>query len=105
MEEFKDLYAVLGVAPIAPQEVIRAAYRAMARLHHPDVNKASDESTRMAYINKAYAVLSCPQSRREYDRSLTLNRQIESRRVNKRFDYPAVVLTTYDHRGRLHAYA
>jgi DnaJ-class molecular chaperone len=113
MHEFKDLYAVLGVTSTAPYEVVRAAYRVMARLHHPDVNKkATSAQSRMAHINKAYEVLSCPQRRREYDLSLKhTNRQFETNSTHEHrgaytsFDYPAHVLTTYDHRGRLHAYA
>jgi DnaJ-class molecular chaperone len=113
MEEFKDLYAVLGVTSAAPHEVIRAAYRAMARLHHPDVNKRGvNEPSMMAYINKAYEILSCPQRRREYDLSLNQANRLsatksahEYRGVHTSFDYPATVLTTYDHRGRLRAYA
>jgi len=43
----------LGVAPSAPVEVIQAAYRALARLHHPDlVGEAS--TARMQAINAAY---------------------------------------------------
>ncbi|MDD2283553.1 MAG: DnaJ domain-containing protein, partial [Eubacteriales bacterium] len=31
----KDYYKVLGVSPGAPTEVIRAAYRALMKKHHP----------------------------------------------------------------------
>ena len=33
----KDYYKVLGVAPGAPTEVVKAAYRALMKIHHPDV--------------------------------------------------------------------
>lgn len=113
MNQFKDLYAVLGVTSTAPQEVIRAAYRAMARLHHPDVSKhRASEQSMMADINQAYEVLCCPQRRREYDLCLKKSNRPsatksahEYRGVHTSFDYPATVLTTYDHRGRLSAYA
>lgn len=47
-------HATLYVLPNAPKEVIRAAYRALATIHHPD---AGGDSERMIEINKAYAAL------------------------------------------------
>ena len=112
MNEFNDFYAVLGVTSTAPYEVIRAAHRAIARLHHPDLSKnTKDEQSSMAYINRAYELLSCPQRRREYDLSLKqTQRQFDTKRPHEHrgsptsFDYPTGVLTTYDHRGRLNSY-
>ena len=111
MDRFKDLYAVLGVASTAPHEVVRAAYRVMAKLHHPDVNiQMADNAHKMARINQAYEVLSCPLRRREYDhwvaqsqRPFTAKHFVDDQ--NTRFKYSDTVLTTYDHRGRLHAHA
>jgi curved DNA-binding protein CbpA len=54
----RDPYAVLGVAPDASQATIKAAWRRLAREHHPDL--ATDEAARrradrrMAEINAAY---------------------------------------------------
>ena len=39
--EFKDYYAVLGVAKQASQEDIQRAYRQLARKYHPDINQAA----------------------------------------------------------------
>jgi curved DNA-binding protein CbpA len=51
-----DPYAVLGVAPSAPDGELRAAYRRLAQLHHPDHNGGSPESARrFAAIQEAYA--------------------------------------------------
>lgn len=47
-------HATLYVLPNAPKEVIRAAYRALAAIHHPDVG---GDSERMIEINHAYAAL------------------------------------------------
>jgi hypothetical protein len=44
-------YKVLGVDPAAPEEVIRAAYKARARKAHPD---AGGSNKKMAEINEAY---------------------------------------------------
>ena len=67
-------YEELGVAPDAPLETIRDAYRNVARLLHPDVQtdpvlKESAES-QMKRINHLYGVLSDPERRRRYDHEL-----------------------------------
>lgn len=46
-----DPYAALHLLPSAPPEVIKAAYRALAQLHHPD--RGGDTRT-MQQINLAY---------------------------------------------------
>ena len=58
----KDPYAVLGVEPGAPPDDIKAAWRALARRHHPDLTGDDPEmaqraTRRMAEINAAYAAL------------------------------------------------
>lgn len=66
--EQKDYYETLGIAGSADVKQIRDAYRRLALLHHPDRNQNSpDAAERMKAINEAYAVLSDPAKRREYD--------------------------------------
>ena len=112
MNSFQDHYAVLGVAPSADPDVIRAAYRVLAQRHHPDRNAHTDGSA-MVRLNQAYAVLSCPKRRAEFDIvQRRMHAPIQANRFNT-YARPSssstprgpVVLTTYDHRGRLHAYA
>ncbi len=107
-----DLYAELGVAPKAEPEVIRAAFRALAQRYHPDrqVGSSALWAAKMVRINHAYKVLSQPEQRRAYDASLCAPRP--------RFVAPLIhtttsqafvrgaqpFLTTYDARGRLHAF-
>ncbi len=64
---------MLGVAPDADQHAIRAAYRQLARDHHPDrVRSSSAAGAReMPAINEAYRVLNDPGRRAVYDRALT----------------------------------
>lgn len=50
-------YCVLGVTPEATPEQIRAAYRALARQYHPDVNKSEDAAEHFKQVHEAYAVL------------------------------------------------
>jgi DnaJ-class molecular chaperone len=64
----RDLYQILGVARDADEDVIRKAYRKLARRHHPDVNpndKTAEE--KFKEISHAYSVLSDTEKRRAYD--------------------------------------
>jgi DnaJ-class molecular chaperone len=64
----KDYYRVLGVDDSASQQVIREAYRKLAFQYHPDRNKDDPEaSNQMKALNEAYATLSNPIKRAEYD--------------------------------------
>lgn len=63
-------YEVLGVAPTATPKAIRAAYRALAQLLHPDTSTEPDSHTRFSELAAAYAVLSDRVKRRAYDAAL-----------------------------------
>jgi curved DNA-binding protein len=65
--EFKDYYKVLGVDRGTDQKTISAAYRKLARQHHPDVNKAAGAEDRFKEINEAYQVLGDREKRARYD--------------------------------------
>lgn len=63
-----DYYEALGVSPDASDEEIKRAFRRLAREHHPDATGGDPESERRyKAISEAYAVLSDPRKRREYD--------------------------------------
>ena len=64
-----DYYGLLGVAPDATDEEIGRAFRALAKLLHPDRIGAGDteEQHRFKQITAAYEVLSNPRLRRDYD--------------------------------------
>ncbi len=65
----KDYYAILGVEKTASQDEIKRAYRELAKKYHPDKNPGDPEAEeRFKEINEAYAVLSDPDKRAEYDR-------------------------------------
>jgi curved DNA-binding protein CbpA len=64
----RDYYEVLGIAPIASAEEIRRAYHKLAFQCHPDRNgKSKKAHKKMQELNEAYAILSDPIKRREYD--------------------------------------
>jgi len=65
----RDLYEILGVDPRASQDEIRQAYRRLAREAHPDVRRDDPQATeQFKEINEAYAILSDPAKRTQYDR-------------------------------------
>ena len=66
--EFKDYYAVLGVAKNASQAEIQRAYRKLARKYHPDINKTPGAEDRFKDLGEAYEVLKDPDKRAKYDR-------------------------------------
>lgn len=65
--EFKDYYAVLGVAPDADAAAIKQAYRRLARKYHPDVSQAADAEAQFKAVGEAYEVLKDPAKRQQYD--------------------------------------
>jgi curved DNA-binding protein CbpA len=66
--EFVDHYKVLQVDPEADPDVIRAAYRALARKYHPDVAGSTAVDTRMTAINAAWQVLRNAERREAFDK-------------------------------------
>lgn len=65
----EDPYDVLGVRRGDSDETIRAAYRKLAKKHHPDLNPGkADAAERFKAINAAHALLSDPVKRGKFDR-------------------------------------
>ncbi|OCQ91100.1 molecular chaperone DnaJ [Oscillatoriales cyanobacterium USR001] len=63
-----DYYEILGVSRDADKEEIKRAYRRLARKYHPDVNNEPGAEERFKEINRAYEVLSEPETRARFDR-------------------------------------
>lgn len=64
---FTDHYRVLGVAADASPAIIKAAYRTLARTHHPDISKAAGAEQRFKAVAEAYETLHDPKRRAAYD--------------------------------------
>ena len=68
MPAAKDYYKILGVAKNATPEEIKKQYRKLAMETHPDRNKDDKQAEeKFKAINEAYAVLSDPRKRKQYD--------------------------------------
>ena len=68
MPKLKDYYEVLGVPRTATQKEITAAFRKLARKHHPDLNAGDKQAEgRFKEISQAHDVLSDAKKRRLYD--------------------------------------
>jgi curved DNA-binding protein CbpA len=66
----KDYYGILGVTPTAELAVIKAAYKALAAIYHPDRNSTKEAVTKMQAINEAWEILSDPSTRKKYDEAI-----------------------------------
>ncbi len=65
--EFKDYYAIMGVARDATQDEIKRSYRKLARKYHPDVSDDPQAEDRFKEIGEANEVLKDPEKRAAYD--------------------------------------
>ncbi len=81
----RDYYSILGISQSATQLEIKAAYRSLAKLHHPDKHGGSPEKERLfKEINEAYSVLSHTDTKFAYDKQFVWQ---EERRYQPQTQY------------------
>ena len=68
MGDIKDWYQVLQISEQATDEMMKAAYRKLAKKYHPDAHPGDKEcEERFRSVSEAYRILSDPEKRRAYD--------------------------------------
>lgn len=85
-----DYYKSLGVEKTATADDIKKAFRKLAVKYHPDRNQGdSAAEEKFKEINEAYAVLSDPEKRKQYDTfgSSDFHRQYSQEDIFKGFDF------------------
>jgi curved DNA-binding protein len=89
-----DYYQILGVSRDATPEEIKKAYRKLAHKYHPDKAKGDKKQAEEKFkqISEAYAVLSDPQKRQEYDQvgSQVFRQKFSQEDIFRGFDFSDV---------------
>jgi curved DNA-binding protein CbpA len=87
-----NYYKILGVLNDAEHIVIVAAYRALANRYHPDKWSGDKDFShrKMSQINEAYATLSDPIKRAEYDSSIDKNEYFSEDTSDSEFNDPII---------------
>lgn len=80
-----NYYEVLEISQNASEEVIKMAYKALAKKYHPDVFTGIPEfaNEKMKEINEAFSVLSNADKRKEYDSNLANWRSYQESHFSK----------------------
>lgn len=68
-EKTKDPYEILQVSKNAEIEVIKAAYKGLAKKYHPDANNSPETRKRMRDINWAFEILNDELKRKDWDKT------------------------------------
>lgn len=65
-----DYYAVLNIDDDASDAEVKSAYRALAKVCHPDISGDEEGHNMCILLNEAYTILSDPEQRSSYNRAL-----------------------------------
>ncbi len=83
LNEAPTLYAVLGIKRDATEDVVKSAFRRLARVTHPDVNKEPTAAEDFRALKAAYDLLSDAAKRAKYDAGLALSQSIHTETGNR----------------------
>jgi len=82
--DIENHYATLGLDRNCTVADIRAAYRTLAKIHHPDINHGTSEAqSRTQVLNRAYTILSHPERRRAYDEKLNRHEKTPAEKYSR----------------------
>lgn len=81
----KDYYQILGISKESTDSDIKRHYRKLALQFHPDKNKAPGAAEAFKMVGNAFAVLSDPDKRKQYDMYGSEEQQ-QRRRTNTYYD-------------------
>ena len=84
-----DYYSILNVDSKASDEIIRSAYRKLARKWHPDVNPSEKARENFDILSEAYQVLSDPKKRKQYDTLLAFSFGLPLKKIKDKYINPA----------------
>ena len=88
-----NYWSLLGVSPECDSNELKSAFRKEARKWHPDLNKNDlNAEERFKLINEAYAILSDPKKRREWEKKNKKEQDIFDNRFPTYEEYLDVVL-------------
>ena len=88
-----NYWSLLGVSPDCDSNELKSAFRKEARKWHPDLNKNDvNAEERFKLINEAYAILSDPKKRKEWEKLNNKSRDIFENRFPTYEEYLDVVL-------------
>ncbi|MBW3041942.1 DnaJ domain-containing protein [Prochlorococcus marinus] len=88
-----NYWSLLGVSPECDSNELKSAFRKEARKWHPDLNKNDvNAEERFKLINEAYAILSDPKKRREWEKKIYKEKDIFENRFPSYEEYLDVVL-------------
>ena len=88
-----NYWSLLGVSPDCDSRQLKSAFRREARKWHPDLNKNDKNAEeRFKLINEAYAILSDPKKRREWEKQNDKHKDIFDNRFPAYEEYLEVVL-------------
>jgi len=88
-----NYWSLLGVSPECDSKELKSAFRKEARKWHPDLNKNDvNAEERFKLINEAYAILSDPKKRREWEKKNSKSQDIFEDRFPTYEEYLDVIL-------------